>query len=133
MATAYALALAVSLRFSPQPQERPSPAFYEISGVKTSHMEFGEKPKPLSVKERIARAWPGDDAWALRVTWCESRHDPKARNRGSSATGLFQDLRSTWQRMLGQKGEARDFSVEYQVKQNWRLYKNYGPSQWVCK
>ena len=47
----------------------------------------------------IERFFPAE--WvdeALAVSWCESRWNPSAKNRSSSASGLFQFLRSTWQR-----------------------------------
>lgn len=35
--------------------------------------------------------------WTLRSkAWCESRYNPRARNRSSGAAGLLQFLRSTW-------------------------------------
>jgi soluble lytic murein transglycosylase-like protein len=43
-----------------------------------------------------ARSHGIDQARFARLVWCESRFDPDARNRYSSATGLAQFLTGTW-------------------------------------
>lgn len=43
-----------------------------------------------------AKFKPADVEWAMRVLECESKGDPSAKNRSSSATGLFQFLQGTW-------------------------------------
>lgn len=67
-------------------------------------------------RQRAVARWPGDAAAAIilacrttgtgaarcdearRVALCESRMNPRAKNRHSSAAGLFQFLDSTWRR-----------------------------------
>lgn len=81
-----------------------------------------------SVQERIAAAWPGDDAKVLRVIRCESNFNPNARSSSGKYWGLFQadaSFRSTYGWGSG--------SVEDQVAMGWRGYQARGWSPWpVC-
>ncbi len=43
-----------------------------------------------------AAAYGLDRAMLADLAWCESRHEPDARNPRSTATGLFQFLTGTW-------------------------------------
>lgn len=98
----------------------------------TSVPVVAEPPLPVgSVQARIAAAWPGNDAWALRVVRCESNFSNNDRN-SIGADGYWQFIPSTWHDTLGQSGWPSGYSLEYQTAQAWRLYQMAGPSQWDC-
>lgn len=90
---------------------------------------------PGSVRARIAAAWPGDDAWADRVTGCETGRtwDPRAVNPNGHY-GLWQFDLGTW-REVGGAGNPIDASVEEQTARAWRLFSkpDGGPGRWECR
>ena len=53
------------------------------------------------VKAHFRSEWVDE---ALAVAWCESRYVPTAANPRSSARGLWQFLRGTWNRVSGYTG-----------------------------
>lgn len=50
----------------------------------------------LTIQEEIALAFP-DAPVMVRIAQAESQFDPNAKNASSTATGLFQILKSTWE------------------------------------
>lgn len=78
--------------------------------------------------------------WALRVSRCESNWYTAAKNPRSSAAGLFQFLRSTWDWVAGETGtpsydQGGVWEVHSQmVNAAWLVDPNNGGrSHWVCK
>lgn len=80
---------------------------------------------------------PVDDL--ATVAWCESRHDPDARNPHSTATGLFQFLTGTWEwvRELGapHAHEDRTHARANAFTAAWLIARPNlgGISHWVCQ
>jgi hypothetical protein len=90
--------------------------------------------QPPSVPEIVQAAFaplgPDAVAWALRVSACESRHDPGAVNASSGASGLFQFLPSTW----ASSPYAADSPFDPRANAlaaAW-LYQRSGPAAWSC-
>ena len=89
----------------------------------------------------VVAYWPPELVeWALRIMACESGGDPGARNPSSSAAGLFQFLRSTWDRGpapalgLGSYDSGAVYDPALNVMAAAWLYANWGgASQWSCK
>ena len=77
------------------------------------------------------------ERWAA-LAWCESRHDPEAQNRRSTASGLYQFLDSTWVGVMEQSnlGYGTSRQDQYHARQNAMAAAWYmmaaGPSRWVC-
>ena len=65
---------------------------YHIRPVAINHSDPVERWRPLVERHFAA----GDVGTALRIIGCESGGDPDAKNAGSSAAGLFQFLKGTW-------------------------------------
>lgn len=76
--------------------------------------------------------------WALRVSECESGWYTTAKNPRSTAAGLFQFKRSTWNWVAGETGTPRYDSggvweVHHQMINAAWLVQNGGPQHWVCR
>lgn len=87
-----------------------------------------ERWRPL-----VAAYFASEDVpWAMRVIRCESHGDPSARNPHSTASGLFQHLRTYWSERSGKAGwsEADIFDPEANVAVAAWLYYHGGPSHW---
>jgi len=77
--------------------------------------------------------------WGLRIMQCESKGDPNAKNPESTAAGLFQFLKGTWNwvavEQLGfstyESGAVYD--PELNVRAAAWLLANGGTSHWTCK
>ena len=85
--------------------------------------------------------WPAElVGWALKIMACESGGDPWADNPRSTARGLFQFLRSTWDRGpapalgLPSYDSGAPYNPEWNIMAAAWLYQNWGgESQWSCK
>ncbi len=76
--------------------------------------------------------------WALKVSKCESTWLTTAKNPRSSAAGLFQFIRSTWDWVAGETGtpsydQGGVWDVTHQMVNAAWLVQNGGPQHWVCK
>lgn len=80
----------------------------------------------IAVVPQAEAAPPG--GWAPIIR-CESGGNPRAQNRSSSASGLFQFLDSTW-RSLGYKGRAKDAPPATQYQAADKLYRRAGLRPW---
>lgn len=65
----------------------------------------------------------------VRIMDCESKNDPHARNKHSSAKGLFQFLDSSWK----QWGHGSVFNPRENIIATIKYYKHSGFKPWVCK
>lgn len=79
---------------------------------------------------------PGDVDRALRIMHCESKGDPNAKNRRSSASGLFQHLTRYWPKRAAEAG-FRGASVFDPVANTaasaMLVYQGGGWSHWTCR
>lgn len=79
---------------------------------------------------------PGDVDRALRIMYCESKGDPNAKNRRSSASGLFQHLTRYWPKRAAEAG-FRGASVFDPVANTaasaMLVYEGGGWSHWTCR
>lgn len=99
-----------------------------------------EPPTPLYVS-LVAKYFPPElVGWALAILECESGGDPEALNRQSGAAGLFQFLRSTWDRGpapalgLPSYDSGAPYVAEWNIRAAAWLYANWGGrSQWSCR
>jgi hypothetical protein len=84
----------------------------------------------------VALYFPEDRIeWALRIIQCESRGDPNAKNRHSSASGLFQHLARLWPERAARAGFAGTdvFDPYANIAVAAWLLEHGGTSNWVCK
>lgn len=73
---------------------------------------------------------------AFKVSFCESRWDPDAENPRSSATGLFQFLRKTWNWVADSTGspsfaQGGPYDPEWAVRNAAWLAENGGWQHWA--
>lgn len=116
-------------------------------------LDFKERNRPRVVTQQAREVYlqsfiPEVEAWrtlveahfgantnrALAVMQCESRGNAHAKNRYSTASGLFQFLESTWKRVTGEDNHNGVFDGAYNIwaaaklsegGTNWR--------EWSCK
>jgi soluble lytic murein transglycosylase-like protein len=72
---------------------------------------------------------------ALGIARCESRFDPKAKNPNSTASGVFQFIRSTWHettRRMKWTGAFDVFDPRLNVIAGIWLLKTDGATHWEC-
>lgn len=82
---------------------------------------------PTMIRQRWAGT--GHEERAVRIARCESKFNPRAQNRSSSAYGLFQFLDSTWRGT----GIAKTSDPHLQIEAAHRLWTARGWSPWVCR
>lgn len=89
----------------------------------------------LSIEDkiRIASREAGiDEETAVRIATCESSLNPKAKNKYSSATGLYQWTIGSW-RWIGAENAGLDrFSADDSIAMFMKWYPKY-QSWWECK
>lgn len=118
-----------------RPMEAPRTLHWRPQKRTTERPTAPEVVKYLvsDVARRVAKAWPGNDTWALRIVACETGRtfNPRAVNPNGHY-GLFQFALSTW-RGVGGRGNPIDASVEEQTHRAWILLNRSGPGQWECR
>ena len=75
-------------------------------------------PIPSDLLRRLVETYmqPADVDLMLRVAWCESGYNINAKNRSSTASGLFQHLKGWWSGAWGVTGPFDPFNPEQSVK-----------------
>jgi len=77
-----------------------------------------------------------DPALVLCIAQLESGLDPAAKNPTSSASGVMQIIRGTWDWTTAEMGvdwpfEEYRFDAEKNIEVGLYLMKNHGPGHWV--
>ena len=88
--------------------------------------------QPADCNAAIARVWPARlQAWARKVVWRESRNNPAAKNKRSSASGCFQLLamHADLFAATGSSWAAR-FDPLANTQAAYALYQGSGTSPW---
>jgi hypothetical protein len=88
----------------------------------------------VAVATQITPAFAAEPA---AINWnpiiqCESGGNPHAQNSGSTASGLFQFLDSTWRGLGGSTAHAKDASVAEQYAIANKAYAQSGTSPWAA-
>lgn len=113
----------------------------DIHDVNGPYRNVGDGELPPSVERwrpLVTVHFPRDWAdWGLRIIACESRGNPDAENRRSSAAGLFQFVRATWNRVAAETGapsyaEGGPLEPYWNVRNAAWLLEHGGPSHWQC-
>ncbi len=92
-----------------------------------------ERWRPL-----ITRYFPNEVGTALRIIACESRGNPNAKNPSSSAAGLWQFLRSTWDYAAATTGspsyaQGGPYDPTWAtINAAWLRARGSGWNQWTC-
>jgi len=84
--------------------------------------------QPRSVEQMIRDRWPDEhEDRAVRIAKCESGLVATARNRHSSASGVFQMIKAHWQ------GRWNPFDAKANIEGAYQLWLRSGWRPWVCK
>ena len=112
---------------------------YDPDGDHSMETQFDGHLTQAEMQTLISMHFPEEwHEWALNVSWCESRWYTRAENPRSTAAGLWQFLRSTWNWVAGETGTGSyESGAVFDAHANainaaW-LVQNGGPSHWVCK
>lgn len=96
-------------------------------------VECHTEPTKEDIVEYIveqARIHGVDENTAVRIAKCESSLNPKAKNKNSSASGLFQFLIGTWQ-WIGAEEQGLDrMNYKHSTDMFMKYHKKY-PTWWV--
>lgn len=114
---------------------------YDPDGDHSMETQFDGHLTEAEMQTLVAMHFPPEyRQWALDVSWCESRWYTRAENPRSTAAGLWQFLRSTWNWVAGETGtgsyeSGAVFDAHAQaINAAWLVNpKNGGKSHWVCK
>lgn len=89
---------------------------------------------PDTIPETIAQTayWEGvDPALMTNIAYVESGFDPKAKNKDSTASGLFQILKGTWK--ANDCGDwSNRFDVYFNLRCAIRIAKGQGYAAWLA-
>lgn len=85
-----------------------------------------EKTTREDIIKMIKETFP-DEPLMLKIAWCESRLETKAKNSTSSAKGLFQILDGTWEHF---KCEGDPFNAKDNIKCGKKILDGQGLSAW---
>lgn len=117
--------------------------FMELSAPRSPAVVPGTTGKPLVDRwlPLVVKYWPAERVpWAMAIINCESGGNEWADNPTSTAAGLFQFLRSTWDKgpapALGLPAywTGAPYVPEWNIQAAAWLYANWGgKSQWSCK
>lgn len=82
-----------------------------------------------SIEQMILARFGAAGPRAVRIARCESGFNPRAKNRYSTAYGIFQFLDSTWR----STGIAKTSDPALQIEAAYRLWLARGFQPWVCR
>ena len=83
---------------------------------------------PAEVEALIRATWPDHaEDRAVAIATCESGLAPNAKNRTSSASGVFQLMAAHW------RGRFDPFNARANIAYAYRLWQSSGWSPWVCR
>ena len=128
-------------RRHPQFFGRPVPPRDATSNKRVAASPSTTGTAPAGVEQwrsLVAAYFPNEVETALRIIACESRGNPNAKNKGSSAAGLWQFLRSTWDRAAASTGSPTYSQggpydpVWATINAAWLRARGSGWNQWEC-
>lgn len=89
----------------------------------------GEEPETVEeMIVRLANEYGVDPERAKAIAWCESRYNPLATNQNSSAAGIYQWLKGSWE-WIGSPGDR--LNAEDNIRAFMKWYPKH-PSWWSC-
>jgi len=116
-----------------QATESAQIVFQEVQKVEvvTSSMETRLEP---TIEQIIAEEWGADAEIGKKIAFCESSYNPEAKNKNSSATGLFQIIKSTWEANRKRMNADTNLDLRLDARENAKtayfLYKQQGGNPW---
>ena len=103
--------------------------------------EIKPEVKPIIAKsevEKLIVKYFGDDAeMALKIAKCESGFNEKAKNKTSTASGVFQIIKGTWISNRKAMGLSTDLDLRFDAEENIKtakyLFGRRGWGPWECR
>lgn len=100
----------------------------DVASPSTTNAPVRRQPRPTGSSVSTAPVQSAEQL-RLRIIQCESRGNPLAENRRSSASGLYQYLDSTWNNWGG-FARAKDAPEHIQTERFWFDYNRIGTRPW---
>jgi hypothetical protein len=103
-------------------------------GPDTATLVSARLEQPADCNDAIARVWPPRlQGWARRIVWRESRNQPTAKNKRSTASGCAQLVVGTWNanQVPGCPWSTR-FDPLCNIRTMWNLYQQRGAQPWAA-
>lgn len=95
----------------------------------------GVKTAPENIEAIIREEWKESAEVGLKLAFCESTYNPEAKNRTSSASGLFQITSSTWTENRRRMGLDTSLELRFDARENAKtayfIYQHRGTQPWV--
>lgn len=86
------------------------------------------------IKQYIEYVFGSDADFGLKLAFCESSYNPNAKSNQSSATGIFQFIKSTWIGTRKKMGRDTNLELRTNPKENidtaYYLFKLNGKRDW---
>lgn len=89
-----------------------------------------EKVVDEIIKQANAQGYPSKRA--ITIASCESGFNPDAKNKYSTASGVFQFIKSTWLSTESGKAGISPFDYKANIKEAITLLANGGESHWTA-
>ena len=107
-----------------------TPAILSAPSARIMFLPENKDKEILTIQDKITIAAQENNInvdEALAISFCESGHNPLAKNSNSSASGLFQFINSTWENYC--HGDV--FNADYNIACFVKLYPTH-KSWWKC-
>jgi len=118
-----------------------------IKGKFSAIVESAKKIKNVKKSKVLSKPTIGDNTdwdselakydWdvktAKRILICESGGNSNAKNKSSSASGLMQIIKGTWEGNTSLDWETYRFDGVENIKVAYHIWKNRGFAPWQCK
>lgn len=97
-----------------------------VSVENSGDIEPNQDPTKQEIAKMIKKAFP-DEPLMLKIAICESELEPKAKNKHSTAKGIFQILDGTWKHF---KCKGDPFNAEDNISCGKKVLDGQGLSAW---
>lgn len=131
----------VSSPFYNYPVPEPEPVVYKTYDKYHGYTQWPvpSKEDAIALVRHYLAEYGASDSLGIAIVQCESGFNANARNNVSSASGLYQFIRSTWEgtaiRMgLPEYQDHKQYSLNAEVNARFGawLLANSGPQNWEC-
>lgn len=104
----------------------------QVDKVEITPAEVQTEPPSTNIETYIREKFGASAETMLAIAKCESGLNPSAKNRTSSASGVFQIIKGTWE-----ANTEADWSERFDARTNidtaYTIWSRSGTGPWECK